>query len=419
MKNTKRVVQNVKKDVFWNTLGSGINAFTSLFYMIIVTRINGVEDAGIFTFAFSFACMVQVIGTYAGRTYHVTDNSDYVNDSDYIYQRFITCILMFMFSVFFVLIKGYLVLKVAVILLLVIYKMLDSFSEVLYGVLQKNGKLYKVGKSLFVKSVGSVVLFLIVDYLFNNIIFAIMSLILTNILVILCYEIPNVKKCKIEKTKFDLTKIKKLFVGGFFVFIFTFLTQYVCNASKYAIDDLMKVEFQTIFGIILMPATFILLCSQLVIQPFLLSINNYIKNCDYKKVYWLVLRICLFIFVIGILGEICCYLVGIPFLNLVYSISLNKYLGSLLIIIAGAVFYGMSAVISACLIAMNKNFIQTIFYIIASIFAAISSYCLVLKLKIFGAALSYFFTMFILFILYFASFIYFCRRKSNEEKKYG
>ena len=99
------IENNLKKNFIWNTLGTAIYTFNSLFFMIMVTRINGLEQAGIFTFAFSFACMIQVIGTYAGRTYHVTDRDKECSDMNYIYQRLITCFIMLLIGLVFVFIK--------------------------------------------------------------------------------------------------------------------------------------------------------------------------------------------------------------------------------------------------------------------------------------------------------------------------
>ena len=53
--------ENTRKNTIWNIIGTTINAFSSLFFMIIVTRVNGVFDAGIFTFAFSTATMFNII----------------------------------------------------------------------------------------------------------------------------------------------------------------------------------------------------------------------------------------------------------------------------------------------------------------------------------------------------------------------
>ena len=63
---------NFKINFIWNVLGTGLNSFNSLFLMIIVTRVNGVNDAGIYAIAFSTACVLYVIGTYVGRVFQVT-----------------------------------------------------------------------------------------------------------------------------------------------------------------------------------------------------------------------------------------------------------------------------------------------------------------------------------------------------------
>ena len=95
----------LKKNFIWNSLGSTIYSFTSLFFMIIVTRINGVNEAGIFTFAFANACFLQVIGTYAGRTYQVTENNKNITDNDYVYNRIISSVFMILIGILFSSIK--------------------------------------------------------------------------------------------------------------------------------------------------------------------------------------------------------------------------------------------------------------------------------------------------------------------------
>ena len=65
---------------------------------------------------------------------------------------------------------------------------------------------------------------------------------------------------------------------GLFTFGFTFLTLYVINAPKYAIDELATNNVQTIFGIVVMPATVLILFGQYIIQPFLLSLKEKLNN---------------------------------------------------------------------------------------------------------------------------------------------
>ena len=63
----------------------------------------------------------------------------------------------------FLLIKQYTPFKTTIFALLAIFKGLEAFSDILYGVMQKNDILYKSGQSLSLKGFIGIVAFLIVD----------------------------------------------------------------------------------------------------------------------------------------------------------------------------------------------------------------------------------------------------------------
>ena len=149
-----------RRNFIWNTLGTGLNAFNSLFFMIIATRINGVDKAGIFTIAFSTACILYAVGLYAGRVFHVTELNKSISDKDFIVNRLLTTLIMIVCLIVFCIVRKYNFEKSIIFLLLTIYKALEAFSDVIYGVLQKKENLDIVGKSLFYKSIVSVLLFI-------------------------------------------------------------------------------------------------------------------------------------------------------------------------------------------------------------------------------------------------------------------
>ena len=164
-----------RKNFIWNIFGTGFNAFNSLFFMITVTRINGVDNAGIYTIAFATACIIYVIGIYAGRIYQVTEPDKSITNKEYIVNRIITTISMIILVFLFCLIRGYDTFKTIIFLLLTTYKALEAFSEVIYGILQKNEFLDKAGKSCFIKSLLSIILCTVVDLITKNLILAIAS----------------------------------------------------------------------------------------------------------------------------------------------------------------------------------------------------------------------------------------------------
>lgn len=406
-----------KKNVIWNIIGATANAFNSLLFAIVVTRINGINQAGIFTYSFATACLLYMVGVYAGRTFQVTDITNKNSDTDYIFHRIITCIIMMITSMFFVLIKRYDIYKSVIFVSLCGYKCIEAFSEALYGVIQKNGFLYKVGISMFLKAFISFIVFLIIDYFTKNLIIACISTIIVNILFILVYDLKNLKTVKVIKTKYSNDAIIRLFKIGFFTFILTFLANYLINAPRYAIDDILTNDLQTIFGIIIMPATVMTLLGQYIIQPSLTKLSESIKNKEFLSLKKIILSLISIIFILGILVIIVAFFLEMPVLEIIYGIDLKLYFVSMMIIIIGSVLYSLSSILSAILIAMRKTRGQAIMYFITAVIATLLSYKLVGIYTIKGASITYFITMLIITILFLVYVIYNLKKYKKEWKK--
>lgn len=205
-----------RKNFIWNIIGTGFNAFNSLFFMIIVTRINGVDNAGIYTIAYSTACILYMIGIYAGRIYQVTENNKNITNKDYILNRVISCGAIFFISIFFVMIRGYDLYKSSIFIILALYKALEAFSDVLYGIFQKNDYLDKAGKSCFIKAVISVIIFAIVDIITKNLVLACSSIVIIYVVVIIFYDSIQTKKFINNKETVNIKNSLSIFKGRIF-----------------------------------------------------------------------------------------------------------------------------------------------------------------------------------------------------------
>ena len=410
--------KNFNKNFIWNIIGTTFNSFNSLFFMIIVTRINGTNDAGIFTLAFSTACILYIIGVYAGRIFQVTEKEN-INDKEYIVNRIITTILMVIISIGFVLIKGYDIYKAIVFIVICIYKALEAFSDVLYGVLQKNELLHKVGKSFFAKAILSLVTFLLVDLITNNVIIASLMIIISNLIVICTYDFINVRKLIKKEEKIQFKNVFRIYKTGFFVFAISFLGLYIMNAPKYAIDDYLNEHIQAIYGIIIMPATVVGLFAQFIIHPYLNTIVKLYNDYEIEKIKKLVTRIIGAISLIGIICIAGAYLLGIPVLEFIYGLELQEYRWNLAFIILASTLSVIGTVYSSVLTTIRKTFSQFVIYCIVTVIAIISSYVLTFKFEINGATVAYFVIMASQFILYCVctNIILTKMQKKNEEEK--
>ena len=405
-------MDNTKKNFIWNMIGTTINAFNSLFFMIMATRINGIDDAGIFTFAFSTALLFNIIGVYSGRVYQVTDKTE-ATDKDFIISKFITCFVMLIVSILFVLINNYCFYKSSIILLLCFLKMLEAFSETIYAIFQRKDSLYLTGISLTLKSLINLFIFFIIDLLTHNLVIAIIGMIITYGLIMIFYDYINIKKKIDIQKEYKKERIITILKKGFGAFIISFLTLYLINSSKYVIDYLLVEKYQTIFGILLMPATVILLFTQFIIHPFLNLITNCVHDKKYDELKKIIFKFLGVMILFGIVVIIVAYFLGIPVLELIYGISLNDYKKGFMVIMIGGVLYGMSSILSSILIAMRHLNIQVIIYSVVAIVITVIEYFLINIYGVMGACYAYFIMTFIVLIMFLlATFIFIKRDRS-------
>lgn len=389
-----------RKNFIWNILGTGLNAFISLFFMIIVTRINGVDQAGIFTLAFSTACILYSVGIYAGRIYQVTELNNKISDKDFIVNRILTSSSMILFLIVFCIYKNYNYEKSIIFLLLTIYKALEAFGDVLHGILQKNERLDMVGKSLFMKSIIGIIVFFMINIFTNSIILSISLMIVSNICVMIFYDFRKVYKYVNFKIKINIKNVLGILKNGFFIFAISFLGMYVLNAPKYSIDSYLTENMQTIFGIIIMPATIIGLVSQFLIHPYINQIVELFKKRDLKHLNKLMLKIIFMVVIFGILSSILAYLFGTQILSAIYGVNLSDYKIGLVIIIISATLYTIGTIYSSILTTVRETFSQFIIYCMVSVFAYVLSSILTKNIGVNGAICAYFLIMFLQCISY-------------------
>lgn len=354
-----------QKNFIWNLLGTTVNALTSFLYMIIVTRLNGLSDAGMFSFAFSNASVLVVLGMYMGRAYQVSNNR--FPDGVFIQSRKITCFSMLVIAVIMLAVNRYPFERAAVFLAWIVYKMLDAFSDVIYGVLHKNDRLDYVGQSLTIKALLSVVSFAVLDCFFKDIMLASIGACIAMLVVMIFWDYPHYRIYHTGNLQWNMKDCITVLKEGAFICATTFLSTYLVNASKYAIDAYGSDSEQAVYGILVMPATAMILVGQYLIQPLLLKISFLYQQRQTKILIKTLYMIIGALAGVGIFGIICAATIGIPLLNIVYGVDLSAYRTDLIIVIAGAIAYGCTTVLTNVLTVMNKNKIQTLCFTVITI----------------------------------------------------
>ena len=400
-------ITNEKKEFLrnfiWNSLGTGINSFNSLFFLIIVTRINGIEIAGIFSIAYATATILYTLAMYSGRLCQVTDIENRIKDKDYITNRALTCFIMIIGAICFLLIKRYSAFKTTIFALLAIFKAIESFSDILYGVMQKNNLLYKSGMSLSLKGFIGIILFLIVDLISKDLRLACISVIIINVIVLIVYDYILITKNLIDKrNKVNLKNVFSILKSEFFVFFNSFAGIYILNAPKYAIDGFLTEDIQAIYGYIMMPATVMTLFTQFIVMPFLGKLKDMFEAKNFDNLNKTTFKIKLVVIGFGGFAVLAAFLLGPEVLGLVYGLDLKPYRMNLCVIIGSYIFYAISYVNLVTLTTIRHTFVQFVVYLISMVVAFLGSTTLVrsLNLGINGATFSCTTTLAFQFIMY-------------------
>lgn len=401
-----------KRDFIWNLIGTSINSFNSLFFMIVINHINLKSEAGVFTYAYSLICLFFILATFYNRVYQIS-KSDKFSSKDFILYRVLSSILTVIIVFLFSIINRYNLFKLSVIMLICLFRMIEAISDAVYGVLQYKGYLYKSGISLSLKGLIGLIGFTLVDYFTKSITLALVSLIILNLAFFYFYDYKNVKEYLSGKVSFN--NILLILKETLPIFIYSFLAMYVANICKYMLDYFDTEEAQNIFGIIFMPSTMIGLCSAYIVVPIITSLNDLLKSKKYKEFNKLVSKMMIILVGVGVAAIIAAYVLGIPVLNVLYGMDLGDYKNLLLLVLVGATFYTLANVYSQVLILLNVHKMQTLIYVVMSIVSTLICYFLISNYKLSGSVYSYVIFMFILLILYLILYFYTLIKSRNEE----
>lgn len=414
MKRIKRFLlddQGIERNSFlWNMIGSMLMAFQSVIMLMILTRVLGLVDAGIFTIAFANANLFLNIGKYGMRNFQVSDVKRQFSFADYKVSRIITVMAMLLTSIGYTLYtsyeNSYSIEKTQIIIWMCLFKIVDAVEDIYHGYYQQENRLDVASKCLALRMFSTILVFSLGLIIFKNQLVAlIISTILTTVLFLLFtkwtingFQISS-KKCNKENVILLLKLCFPLFAGAFLSF-------YIGNAPKYAIDATLSDELQACYGFIAMPVFVIGLLNSFIFNPMLYKMTQLWDSGKTKKFVTQTVIQSGIIFLITIICMGGAYFLGIPVLSWLYNTELSPYKTELLILLLGGGFLGFSGLLNAFITIIRCQKWIMWGYVLIAILAFLFSNPIVEMHGMLGAAILYTALMGGLCIIFVLLFIY-------------
>lgn len=398
-----------KRNVLWNMLGSLIYAMTSMSIGIIASRLIGAELGGIFFFAFAtLGQQLYTLAYFGIRPIQITDMAYRYSFGDYRGLRFITSAIAILLGVLYTIFKARTRIEFIIYILMILYKVLDAVADCYESEWQRKGRLYIAGKSLALRTLISLFVFIVVISISKNLIFAGIAFVLSLVFCIYLFAISPLMNTK-PVISVSKAKIKELFSDSKWLFISTFLDLYIFAASKFALNSVMGGIYNSYYSTIFIPTSIINLMAGFVIRPTLSKMSQYYEENDKKSFKNTVLKIMAFILIFTLLALLLVLMLGRIALSIllvgIKKEELASYNLILALVILGGGFYALMNLMYYVLVIFKKEKQIFTVYLLASIVAFYTSEYAVKKLAMFGAAISYVLLMFSLaFIFYFLSY---------------
>lgn len=381
----------------WNVVGSVMNAMISVVVLMFVTRTLNDRQADIFSIAWTISQLMATIGTFQIRVYQATDVNGIFKFRQYFLFRIITICVMIICSYVYIIIRGYTGEKALVVLLMCLFRAVDSLADVYEGWFQQKERLDLAGKALTYRIVVAVAGFAICLFCTRNLISSCVVLLVSYIICFLLYDIRYYRVVEIfreeKQNNIGFRWIGKMILEGTPLFINSYLMMSIMNEPKMVLDTAigqgcLEQGTQTVFNILFMPAS-VLNLAYIVFRPLITKMAIMWNTGNTKDFIKVLIKIYVSLFIIAVAFLLGSALVGIPILSSVYAINLVSYKKHLLVIIIGGCIYTFAAVLDNALVVIRKQYILIISYITTYLYIKITSGSMVKYWGVIGGAVSY------------------------------
>lgn len=330
--------KNVQKQaVLWNMIATIASSFQTMILMLILTHKSDFISASIITIGYAIANLAMTIGKYGIRNYQVSDVREKYGFETYLRTRYITVAIMSVFSIIYfmkgMLCDGYSMEKGLSVLLICMYKSIESFEDVYHGRMQQMNRLDIGMRILAIRNIIYIVEFVVVYCMTNNLLFTLLVSVVTTLL--LAFALNRIPEKNIYYVNNEESRgtIKELLIECLPVAVAAFLLMYLGNAPKYIMDAIVSDEEQTYFNILFMVTFAVNLLGVFIFNPLVRKMAVLWNDKKISEFQGHVVKILLCIAGVVIVGIIFATVIGRKMLGWIYGVSLEGYKAELLLML--------------------------------------------------------------------------------------
>lgn len=408
---------NMKQTYIWTVLAGTFYAGSSFLMQMVTSKCIGIYQAGVLSLALAVANQLVTVGLYNVRTFQVSDVTEKYKFCDYFVLRIITVTIMMISGFLWVAVGGYDGVKGFTIIMAVTFKAVEAFSDLLEGRYQQKGRYDTSCKSVFIKVLLYLIVFLAVLFMTKSVSWALTALAAVYFISMIIIDGKIVKYFGDVSIRSAWRRQKGLIWEAFPLFVNSFFSTYIINAPKYSLEKYYDSQVLGIFTVLYMMAFVVNMFASFILKPMIsILAEKYVKK-DIRGFIKPIIRQTVMISIVTVVCIIGAYLLGVPVLGLLFGVDLSDYKDALCLILVSGGFTAVYQLFQYGIIIMRHQYSAFVCCMLTAAMTYIVTPFLTKRYSIMGATVSYTLSMGFMSVLFIAFFVFYLAAYKKEERE--
>ncbi len=289
--------ENIKRNFLWNTAGSLIYFAAQWLFTILVWRLTdegtALENAGLLTMSTTITNVFLSFASYGMYNYQVSDTSDKYSANTYILSRNITCVAAALLcGAYMLFISGFstplTIVQVVCVLLMLVFKMVESKTDVFNAIDQKNARLDIVGKTYALRGIISLFAFVGALYISGSMAVALLFIVIFNVALYVFFTVPFAGKFY-TRQKAGFKSALLLLAECAPLAVYSVLNTTTTSVPRLFLERISGAEMLGIYGSVTAPVLLLQVGATYLFTPFITTFAN-AYNLKNKKAFYKAMR---------------------------------------------------------------------------------------------------------------------------------
>ena len=380
---------SIKKNIVWNSIGTFVMFFCQWLMMVLVVRLSGYADSGILSLSVSCGNVFLIIAAFGVKTFQVSDIKYKYKDGEYLGAKILTILLTVIVGIIWMIFSGYEGIEKTSILLYMAYIIVYSYSDAVYGSLQKKWRLDIAGISMCIRNIAALLTFCLVLWFTKDIRIALVAILAASLAVLFLYDLPASKKVVEIRPQLSGKRIWILLWECFPFAIYTFLHTLILTVPKLAVRGFYDKEVLGIYSAVMAPVAVLQVAATFVINPLSTLLAARVEERDLKGLVKILGRCMLMLLGILAVGILAAVFLGKWGLRILYGESITDYAYLLIPMVIVSVMTALTILLGNLAVVLRDRAGANISAVCGLIAAFAASWFLIPALGMQGANLAF------------------------------